>query len=214
MLNFGKIAGPGALTSTCSNSGFAIPSKFIGSQEWPRIWSGNQMKKRTFSPWCGNLRLAARSFGLRIVMRQVLVFNRGSATNDIEILSIVVFNAKLVQRVLQSEVQRELWSGNVQAVVKSSMVLLLSILLPATTLPPVNTIVIEFITTVSTVYLMNIPKHQAKRFQSATNMHTEWVTATGCQDAREAYEAAESDSFPWSEEANRHDLWCCSKLWS
>ena len=120
----------------------------IGSQEWPRIWSGNQMKKRTFSPWCGNLRLAARSFGLRIVMRQVLVFNRGSVTNDIEILSIVVFNAKLVQRVLQSEVQRELWSGNVQAVVKSSMVFLPSILLPATTLPPVNIIVIEFITTV------------------------------------------------------------------
>lgn len=81
-------------------------------------------------------------------MRQVLVFNRGSVTNDIEILSIVVFNAKLVQRVLQSEVQRELWSGNVQAVVKSSMVLLPSILLPATTLPPVNIIVIEFITTV------------------------------------------------------------------
>ena len=81
-------------------------------------------------------------------MRQVLVFNRGSVTNDIEILSIVVFNAKLVQRVLQSEVQRELWSGNVQAVVKSSMVFLPSILLPATTLPPVNIIVIEFITTV------------------------------------------------------------------
>lgn len=83
--NFGKIAGPGALTSTCSNSGFAIPSSVIGSQEWSRIWSGNQMKKRTFSPCCGNLRLAARSFGLRIVMRQVLVFNRGSVTNDIEI---------------------------------------------------------------------------------------------------------------------------------